>query len=182
MKRLYLFLSVICIYFCSCSSPSYLSSIRSSTQGVEQSEFGEFIIENDSLQIIYNFNGLNTPIHIEIYNKLSKPLYVDWNRSAIIINGVATSYIGKTTTIHGYSSGFSYGTGNLSWGTADFIGSINLARPISIIPPKSKIKETHLSLSVKFQNIDTKSLTRTKIGLLDGSGYARAEQGSYSKF
>lgn len=181
MKRLNLLLLLICICFCSCSAPSYISTIKSATLGVEQTEIGEFVIDNDSLQIIYNFNGINAPIHVEIYNKLSKPLYVDWNRSAIVINGTATNYIGKTTKIYGSSTGSSYGTENFSWGTANFVGSMDLAAPISIIPPKSRIKETHLSLKVKFQNIDTKKFSRTKIGLFDGSEYARAEQAFYSE-
>lgn len=181
MKRLNLFLLLICMFFCSCSSLSYLSTIKSSTQGVEQGEIGEFIVDNDSLQIIYNFNGINAPIHVEVYNKLSKPLYVDWNRSAIVINGTATNYIGKTTKIYGRATGSTYGTENYSWGRANFVGNVDLAVPISIIPPKSRIKETHLSLKVKFQNIDTKQFTRTKIGLSGGSEYARAEQASFSE-
>lgn len=171
-------------YLClaSCSAPSYLSTISSTAESLNQNEIGEFILENDSLQIVYNFRSINAPIHIEVYNKLSKPLYIDWNRSAIIINNLATNYLGKTTRIQGHSAGSSYvSSSGYSWGSANFVGSIDIAQPISIIPPKSKIKETHLSLKVNFNNIDDKNFAEASIGIADGSNYARAKQASFTR-
>jgi hypothetical protein len=64
----------------------------------------EFKLENDSVRIVYSFSGLNGPIHMEIFNKLSKPFYVDWRKSALIRNGESTtlwkdeSRVSATTT------------------------------------------------------------------------------------
>lgn len=64
----------------------------------------EFKLENDSVRIIYSFSGQHGPIHMEIFNKLNKPFYVDWRKSALIRNGESVtlwkdeSRVAATTT------------------------------------------------------------------------------------
>ena len=58
----------------------------------EKNERGDFVQENDTVRISYRFWGENAPVTITIYNKLDEPLYVDWGRSALIIDDVATTY------------------------------------------------------------------------------------------
>jgi hypothetical protein len=53
-----------------------------------QNDDKEFIAENDTVMIKYKFSGENLPITLTICNKLSKPLYIDWEESAVIINDV----------------------------------------------------------------------------------------------
>lgn len=70
----------------------------------ELTDQSEFKLENDSVRIVYSFSGLNGPIHMEIFNKLNKPFYVDWRKSALIRNGESTtlwkdeSRVSATTT------------------------------------------------------------------------------------
>lgn len=56
---------------------------------------GDFIQQNDTASVVYSFSGEDAPVIITIYNKLDEPLYVDWGRSAIIIDEQATSYAGE---------------------------------------------------------------------------------------
>ena len=55
---------------------------------LNQNDKKEFIKENDTVMVKYTFSGENMPITITIYNKLQQPLYIDWERSAVIINNV----------------------------------------------------------------------------------------------
>jgi hypothetical protein len=53
-----------------------------------QNEKKEFITENDTVTIKYSFTGENFPITLTIFNKLNQPLYIDWDRSVVVINNL----------------------------------------------------------------------------------------------
>ena len=85
---------------CSCST--YYYSTLSSTEGlVEKDDFGDFIYENDSVKVVYSFFGYNLPIKILVINNSNQPLYVDWQRSALILNDMATNYKQNKVTFGG---------------------------------------------------------------------------------
>lgn len=52
----------------------------------------EFVAANDSVEVRYDFGGYYGPVKITAYNKLDTPLYIDWKKSSLIVNGVARSY------------------------------------------------------------------------------------------
>lgn len=91
MKRILLIL-MLPLFLSSCGSTYFYSTMSSLSQDIFQTENGDFIAENDSLLVAYWFNGENLPIFINVYNKSSEPLYVDWSRSSIIIDGKAINY------------------------------------------------------------------------------------------
>ncbi len=76
----------------SCSSTFYYSSLNTANEYVEKVDNGDFLIETDSLWIAYCFKGPGAPMQITVFNKLDEPLYVDWERSALIIDDKAFSY------------------------------------------------------------------------------------------
>ena len=41
----------------------------------------------DSIKVDFIFNGENIPLQVKIDNKSGKTLYVDWDRSSVIVNG-----------------------------------------------------------------------------------------------
>ena len=59
---------------------------------MSQNEKKEFIVENDTASIKYTFAGENCPITIGMYNKLKDTIYINWAKSAVIINGKKISY------------------------------------------------------------------------------------------
>ena len=92
MKRMLFVLSVVAL-FCMSSCSSYYYSVLESNDAVgEKNDDKDFVIENDSVCISYCFYGEDAPISITVYNKMDEPLFVDWQRSALIIDDVATSY------------------------------------------------------------------------------------------
>src|ERR1700755_984530 len=59
----------------------------------DRTDAQEFFEENDSVRIQYNFNGPDAPVNVIIDNKTDAPIYIDWSRSALIINDKAISYM-----------------------------------------------------------------------------------------
>ena len=52
-----------------------------------KSKSSEFIQENDSFSVKYVFSGENLGVSLTIFNKLSEPVFFDWERSTIFVNG-----------------------------------------------------------------------------------------------
>lgn len=59
---------------------------------ITKNEYGEFVIEGDSLDITYDFYGENAPIRVGVYNRMSKPVYIDWRQSGVVIDEQTVTY------------------------------------------------------------------------------------------
>lgn len=160
MKRIgYLF--GIMLLFSSCGSTYFFSTIDSINKDTVKDENGRFVTQNDSLDIYYSFNGNSGPILITIYNKGKEPLYIDWKRSSIIIDDIATSYMGKTMELSGSADSNTVRDGfynNSSQSSTSFSGTITKEpESISFIPPNSKIQYKTINLDrLNFNKIDDK--------------------------
>lgn len=160
MRKIFLFL--IAIASLSSCSRYYVSTLESSNT-LKNETTGEFKFENDTLAITYNFHGVNAPISIELYNKLNEPLYVNWQKSALIKGDRATSYSGRQLTFDAKLSGSSLeGIERIDGReTADYdakiSGAATLPEEISFIPPKSRITKIPLKLA----QIDYKAISDT---------------------
>lgn len=107
-----------------CSRYQYIAIAGDAHQNIAKN----FVVENDTAKIVYSFEGYNVPLKVKIYNKLNKPLYVDWNQSVLTVNGKATSYWKNSATFAG--SFYAY----------TFSGTIKTNEKISYIPPKSYVE------------------------------------------
>jgi len=77
-----LVLFMIMLSGCSRYQYMYVSS------NLDQNDKKEFIVENDTVQIKYSFTGENFPLTITLYNKLRQPIYIDLERSTVVINNI----------------------------------------------------------------------------------------------
>jgi len=77
-----LLLCVIMLSGCSRYQYMYVSS------HLDQNDKKEFIVENDTVQIKYSFAGQNFPLTITFYNKLRQPIYIDLERSTVVMNNM----------------------------------------------------------------------------------------------
>ena len=89
--KLFPALALVACVLVSCST--YQVNVLSSTNTTKDDKTGVFNFENDSVKITYSFYGNNAPVSIQVFNKLDKPLYIDWQRSAAIIGDNAVSYM-----------------------------------------------------------------------------------------
>ncbi len=153
------YLMLLLLFFLS-SCTSYYYSTLSSTQDVSdkvKDRDGYFYFENDSVCISYNFQGENAPIAIRVYNKASQPIFVDWNQSALIIDGEAVSYasgeIGDISVSYAQDASGRY---------RKYRDALN--NKLAFIPPHSYIEERPFFLeNFEFPSIPNKTYKKVKI-------------------
>lgn len=51
-----------------------------------------YTFENDTVKIVYDFFAENGKMWFIIFNKKSSPLYIDWNKSSLIVNSNKVAY------------------------------------------------------------------------------------------
>lgn len=79
----------------------------------------EFIFENDTVRITYSFWSNGGVMAFTVFNKLDKPLYIDWQRSALIINADNNFYFNDSMANEGY-----------------------LQKTVGFLPPKTQLKQS----------------------------------------
>lgn len=154
MKYLLYMLAAV-ISLSSCSSTYYYSTLSTNDEGVSRDQTGAFIFETDTIRLSYSFRGQDGPIQISIHNKLDMPMYVDWSRSAIIINDVATSYdIAQALAQNAQGSSSSSTSFGYEYDTYS----------VSFVPPMRQIKHCSLQLSnLNFDYIDKKEYAKGRM-------------------
>lgn len=169
MKRL-MTLAAATLLLSSCSK-YYVSTLESSNTKKSE-ETGSFIFENDTLSVTYNFNGKNAPINITMRNKLNEPLYIDWEKSALIKGDETTPFSGKEIKINAGINSSTYpnfvGEGSTQSGT--LTTKIALPETVGFIPPKSTLTKIPLPLSERhsYGRIAKSSFEKSQIPLNNG--------------
>lgn len=175
------------LLFAACSV--YQLNTIASTNTERNEIDGSFVQENDSLKIIYSFNGQNAPVSIEIHNKLNEPLLIDWQRSALLYNDSAVSYAGNKAAINGSINGIGF-TDRLNNGlynsvtvsSAGINGTITLPQYSDFIPPHAFIKRVPLSLTdVFFENFSDTLYKKVSIPADDPQFPVQAKKAVFSQ-
>lgn len=149
MKKLIL-LAALPFLLSSCASTYFYSYLNTETPTTTKVENGDFVFENDSLWIAHSFNGENAPIQITVYNKLNVPMYVDWGRSALIIQDQAISYEGNVMRFEGSANTY---LNSPDRAISDMTGMMSLPSNVSFIPPRTKVSNSNLNLNFGLQSI-----------------------------
>jgi hypothetical protein len=170
MKKLNLLIAAISVSLASCST--YHMSVVNSADMTKDKSTGKFVQENDSVKITYSFYGAHAPVSIQVFNKLDKPLYVDWDRSALIVNGQAESYAGKQITIQGNADAESYRIGRLNFSSGNISAAASLPKDVTFVPPHSEISNTPIEIpGFAFdyvQHIDANKQQASELQTADG--------------
>lgn len=169
MKKIILPYIILSMLLCSCSSTYYYATLGSTDPRLEKVENGDFLYQNDSLWIAHCFSGEDAPIQITVFNKLDVPLYVDWGRSALILNDIAYAYSDGATTHFEESESTSYDWwfGSTQTNTITMATTV-LPQNISFIPPQTMISHQALRLSAQFDEINKKSYTKGRLATKNG--------------
>jgi len=158
MKHLkYLLIGLIATLFCRCTKFQYITL----TSDLKKNAKDEFILENDTLLLKYQFKGEGGPVSIYAYNKLQKPLFIDWAMSAIILDGRSYSFFSNESDLNATLNGSSYQlTKRYSTVGANVRGTIKTYPDKTFIPPQTFIEES--KITVKNAYVPTPSpLTQT---------------------
>lgn len=81
MVRIAILLGVFALIASGCTKYQY------ATLGTDlpKTRKGEIIIDTDTVLIRYRFSGLECPATFQLYNKLSRPLYINWDASTLVV-------------------------------------------------------------------------------------------------
>jgi hypothetical protein len=153
-----LFLAILLLLLLSrCSRYQY--SIIDST--LDKNEKGEIIMENDSVQLTYRFSGSGCPAGILIVNKLSEPIYVDWEKSYYTVTLDTVNRQSKTVVKHMQES-----VGEISaQGVSDNISVLNDRFSISRIGPDSYLEAAPVYLNDKYGDLNHKKSYKKRLKL-----------------
>lgn len=157
----------------SACSKYYVSTLESSN-AKKSEERGTFKFENDTLSVTYSFNGKNAPVSIMMYNKLNEPLFIDWQKSALIKGDQAISFSGKEIKIRADIYGSSYpdiiGEGSIQRSSLN--ASIALPETNNFIPPKSSVTKTPLLLAERhnYRKVPNDAFEKAFIPVSNGPG------------
>lgn len=162
-------IAVIPFLFCvSCTTFQYVTV---SSSGVAKNDRNEFVVENDSLRLIYNFSGLDGPIKIYIQNKLDVPVYIDWQRSAVIENDKTVPYVPGEVKIEGSYSGSSYNyrpSNGYRTSSGNIQATAYLPATVDFIPPRASINKTTICITNGNERIPDADFPKSKYPVVNG--------------
>jgi hypothetical protein len=155
-----LIITVACCTILSSCSKYQLNVISSTTGKVPNQETGNYEFENDSVRISYSFYGPGAPVTVNVFNKLNEPLYVDWQRSALVIGDKAVSYVADQVKLEGNISTDSYtyrGNNNNiinpTYTNGNINATANLPKTTTFLPPHTQSSNTSVHLTKGFINV-----------------------------
>lgn len=162
------------LVLCSCNS-SYVQIFETNSKSGLIKNETNYVYENDSVKITYSFWEDKGKMSFLVYNKLKKPLYIDWKKSSYISNTIKINYWDDVTTTNSVEMRQTFGVGyNLSsirkYYISNSVGVSSSAssKPerITFIPPNSNYYRTQFNLlpirelKIKdYQSIQKQSIT-----------------------
>lgn len=129
-----------------------------------------YVFENDSLKITYNFWSNKGLMTFSVFNKLDKPIYIDWKKSSYIDNSVKLNYWideEKTKSKEYYGN---YYYDGLRYAVSKSETAVKLER-VTFIPPSSNYSRSQFFIfPIKFYDLDT-GIEPKEINRLDNPKY-----------
>lgn len=171
--------ALVSCFFTSCVAYQVMTV---SSREIRQNQANEFVIENDSLELSYNFNGQDGPIKMRIRNKLQQPVYIDWKRSALIINDQAISYSPNTMAIEGSTTASSFRWTkdySTTWGRVD--ATAQLPPDIAFIPPQTYVTKDLMGITNQaLDELPDSIFSKRKIPIMGGNYHKMVREASFT--
>jgi len=121
--------------FCACSQKTLLYETKSNLP-MDHSK-NQYIFDNDTLRIEYDFWANKGILSYRIFNKLDVPIYIDWKKSSFILNGRKLDYWTDQTATK--TSGYSYGYYRNLW-LSESASVTSHPERVLFLAPKSYIR------------------------------------------
>jgi hypothetical protein len=142
----YLPLLLLNFLLASCGSIKHYTTIES--KNMAKNEQSIFVEESDTLRIEYRFSQYDGRIVIKIQNKTTSPMYINWQKSAVIANGQSINYYDAKSKVEGVIEGSSLKLSrDYSVQGASFSGVIQNNPLRDFIAPKAFINYLQLPVS-----------------------------------
>ena len=132
--------AILMIAISSCTNYQYLTLDANQTT---KNEKKEIVWENDSVRLVYNFNGRWGQMNIMAYNKSNEHVFINWKKSAIVIGDRSISLYDPNVKISGESVDFKLNR-SVSWGLTE--ANFTLPEGSDFMPPKTYITKQNISL------------------------------------
>lgn len=157
-----LYLALILLAVSSCSTTYQYVTLNSPE--VPKNDKKEFSFENDSMRLTYNFHGEGGPVAMTVFNKMDKPLFVNWKRSFLIQDGQAVCLFSNRVEVNGVIEAYSFrGVFPGTRATAgNLYASFDLPEGMDMIPPGSYITKSLRALVRPAPVYNTKFMERTQ--------------------
>lgn len=140
------------------------------SSSLEANENQEYYHENDSLTIHYSFFGDGGPVRISIYNKMEVPLYVDWKRSALVLNDRSYTYWQNKSTLEATEEGYHVAwTPTASSSSSTISGEIKGDEATAFIAPRAYSQASMIRINPPFFDFEaSENKQQLKISTDDG--------------
>lgn len=153
-------LLAILIAFSSCKS--LVQVMETKTTNTELID-DEYVYENDSIKITYNFWREYGSLKFTVYNKLNKPLYIDWTQSSYINNTVKRNYwVDEENSVSDGYSLYGYDSNGFPKSKSKIQTKSVKPEKVTFIPPKSNfIKNQFILMPInefRMKNADKKKV------------------------
>ena len=137
MKPL-LFAFLVLTLLSGCTRSAQLVTMRGNN--VKPDSLG-LVLATDTLTLRYNFSSERGQMIVSVVNKLNRPLYIDWKRSAFIIGQDQFPYWQDVSDVNLTTRSSIWNTryGQYSAGAA--AGTISKADPIGVVLPKTRVQK-----------------------------------------
>lgn len=139
MKPLLTALALMLI-LASCTNYQYLTLDAGQTS---KNEKKEIVWENDSVKLVYNFNGRWGVMNIMAYNKSNEPMFINWMKSALVIGDRPISLYDPNVKVSGESVDFKLNR-FVTYGYTE--ANFTLPEGADFMPPKTNITRQNISL------------------------------------
>ena len=129
-------------------APSRSQLITLNSNNLKSTSQQSFAYDTDTLRLSYQFFSERGTVHFTIENKLSKPLYIDWQRSSFIIGQKKLDYWHDVASVNlngsAYTSTYSRYLRNSSssYSSISLNGKIQKDNFVDYIPPATKLDKS----------------------------------------
>jgi hypothetical protein len=188
MKKIFCLLALLQL-FVGCNT-QYVQVFNTNSINSKEVD-GYWVYDNDSVKVTYQFWKEYGLMSFSVYNKLNKPIYIDWKSSSFIVNGNKYNYWvdeQQTSAVSLYGGYFYQGplvapgfTANA--GLQETVATSMKPEKITFIPPQSKYNRSQFYLfPFQYFKLDTSVATGVTIPRNDNpKARTRIYIGKYNK-
>ncbi len=151
------------------SCATYVQLIETKTTNTQIVD-NKYVFENDSIKITYDLWKEKGLLNFTVYNKLKKPLYIDWKKSSYINNTLKLNYwedVENTKTVGAQSySNYRIGGTLSSYTYSNSVSSSLTTKPekLTFVPPNSNyVRQQFYLLPTTYLKIPEKNYHTEKL-------------------